>query len=1191
MRRSKTASPSPESRGNFTPPRGSAAEAESPGAQEEGSGSRFALRNWRVATRLNAILLIPVLVALIFGGLTVRNSVQTLNAAEDAEKTAELVHAATAYGHALLDERDRTVAPLLKGEEDAAEVVESRKATDEAADTFHAAADRAPKTASLQHRLDGVAEAEPKLDKLRQGAYTKALAGVKTQLGYVEVQHPLMNLANELSLDSGNITSYGRTVYAVSLAKAAESLTRSIGTHLLVKPGPGEEAKKEQVTAFGSYAYLENIALTEAFAAGTEEDNARLRADLEGLQKKAEEEAAKAEEADEDFVAPPDMQAMTDLIATGASPSALAKDGVTSEVWYKAATAKFDVYRTVERDLADRAVSEAGDIAADAKREAIINAAIVLAALLIAFLLAGFMARAMSRNMNRLRNAAFDVAEQRLPSLVQQLSRTDPGKVDTEVRRIPIDSRDEIGEVARAFDQVHREAVRLAAEQALLRGNVNAIFTNLSSRNQGLIERQLGLITDLENNEADPDQLENLFKLDHLATRMRRNGENLLVLAGEDSVRRWNQPVPLVDVMRAASSEVEAYERIEITGVPESDIHGQVVTDLVHLLAELLENATSFSSPQTKVKVTATRLPDGRVMIEIHDKGIGLTAKDFADINHKLADPPKVDAAISQRMGLYVVGRLADRHSIRVQLRPSGEQAGTTSLVMLPEAITHGGGGQGYVEENFSVSRIVPEQAAPAGSPEQIAGPHDPGGRVPGGASSLEAGGPFGSGGRAALGPGSGDLFGADGHGGESPDSGGYVDGLEDDPDHYDAFAPPQRRGSPPAGSDGHGPGETFAGFGQQGAFGGGETYDAGPQGDPYAPEQPYPGGYAQGEQGDGHAPGGSYGQEQAYAPDQGYPQGQGYDERQQHGGGLPPQPFGDEQQHGAASGELGGSQGPRQGPGTDQGQGGGQAPEERQYGADPLTSRGLHTRVPGRTLGQGPGGPVAGESFDAFGQGSPAFRAGSGLLGGSTRQGEDPNAPWSAGSWAAQGVPEGGVQSGGAGAADGSAGEPGPGAPAGGQERVGFDRPGSSSDTSPSLTSAGLPRRERSEESLEESEAPQVQPESAPEPPRESGSDEGEWRSTNDERWERAESVRHPKAGGVTISGLPRRVPRANLVEGTAEQTLQGGPQVSRSPEDVRGRLSNLHRGVRQGRAGSQGASQTDQPGSSAGSTYDQER
>jgi signal transduction histidine kinase len=406
------------------------------------------------------------------------------------------------------------------------------------------------------------------------------------------------------------------------------------------------------------------------------------------------------------------VKAMSQLQTTDAAArQTLAAKGVSVTNWWGATTLKYDAYRKIESDKAQTAVNEASDIADNAKRDAIITGAAVVVALLLAFILAGAVARQMSRAMRQLRNAAFGIAEQRLPMLVDQLSRTDPGRVDTRVQPIPITTTDEIGEVARAFDQVHREAVRLAAEQALLRGNINAIFTNLSRRNQSLIEGQLTLITDLENNEADPDQLENLFRLDHLATRMRRNGENLLVLAGEEPGRRWDQPVPLVDVLRAASSEVEQYERIELSGVPEAEIHGRAVTDLVHLLAELLENATTFSSPQTKVRVTATRLPDGRVMIEIHDKGIGLTAEDFADINHKLANPPTVDVAISQRMGLFVVGRLSDRHGIRVQLRPSGEQAGTTSLVMLPDAITHGGGGESQLQrDEFTVSQIMPEQ-------------------------------------------------------------------------------------------------------------------------------------------------------------------------------------------------------------------------------------------------------------------------------------------------------------------------------------------------------------------------------------------------------------------------------------------------------------------------------------------------
>ncbi len=230
---------------------------------------------------------------------------------------------------------------------------------------------------------------------------------------------------------------------------------------------------------------------------------------------------------------------------------------------------------------------------------------------------------------------------------------------------------------------MHREAVRLAAEQALLRGNVNAMFTNLSRRSQRLIQRQLSLISELESREADPDLRDALFKLDHLATRMRRNGENLLVLAGEEPGRRWTRPVPLVDVLRAAASEVEQYERIELASVPTTEVAGRVVNDLVHLLAELLENATSFSSPQTKVKVTGHALPDGRMLIEIHDTGIGLTPEDLAAINERLASPPTVDVSVSRRMGLFLAGYLAQRHGIRIQLRPS-DSGGTTALVMLP---------------------------------------------------------------------------------------------------------------------------------------------------------------------------------------------------------------------------------------------------------------------------------------------------------------------------------------------------------------------------------------------------------------------------------------------------------------------------------------------------------------------------
>ncbi len=651
-------------------------------------------------TRLNAILLIPVLAGLVIGGFQVKGSIDIWQEARDAEKVAKIVAAAEEYATALLDERDNSAEPLLNGDRDNKDVQQARDFTDEKADAFHQEVVGMPSGQSLERHLRLVKDAESNLEKIRDAAYTRSMEPVQTEEGYGEVEHHLREFTNELDFElgtdldtgTGTGTAYGRTVYAVALAKSAASLQRSTGMHLLIKPSADERTLRRQVTAFSSYAYLEDVAVQAYTSGGTQQDAARLKQVMTQQTEEGRKQLAEAAQQSQDegrsVVTPPSLDDMIQLIGSGRTPDRLKEQGVTPEAYMASSTLKFDGYDEVETELINRAVDEAGQTASAAQRDAFLHGAVVLLALLAAFLLAAFMARPMSRSMRRLRNAAFVVAEQRLPMLVDQLSRTDPGRVDTRVAPLPVTGTDEIGEVARAFDQVHREAVRLATEQALLRSNVNAVFTNLSRRNQSLVEGQLTLITALEKNEADPDQLESLFKLDHLATRMRRNGENLLVLADEEPDRRWDQPVLLVDVLRAASCEVEQYERIELFGVPEAEIHGHAVKDLVHLLAELLENATTFSSPQTEVRVAAARLPDRRIMIEIHDKGIGLTAEDFADINHRLANPPTVNAAISQHMGLFVVGRLSRRHGIHVQLRPSGEQAGTTSLVMLPDALT-----------------------------------------------------------------------------------------------------------------------------------------------------------------------------------------------------------------------------------------------------------------------------------------------------------------------------------------------------------------------------------------------------------------------------------------------------------------------------------------------------------------------
>jgi hypothetical protein len=460
---------------------------------------------------------------------------------------------------------------------------------------------------------------------------------------------------------------------------------------------------------------------------------------------------------------------------------------------------------------------------------------------------------------------------------------------------------------------------------------------------------------------------------------------------------------------------LELYERIELSGVPKTDVAGRVVNDLVHLLAELLENATAFSSPHTKVRVTATRLPDGRVMVEIHDKGIGLTAEDFAEINQRLADPPAVDVEVSRRMGLFVVGRLSLRHGIRVQLRPSGEQSGTTSLVMLPEAITHGGGGEPMPQEEFTVSRIVPEspfaaEPAPAARTAAELGFDDT--RY----SAVEA---------AELDPVSRSL----------------------------------RRG------ERHVPvADTYAED---------TSYSEGGYQDTSYQDTSYQGTSYQ----DGY-PGGGY--------QDGYPEEAGY------------------------QAPAGGSPGPAYGEGA--------------Y----------------------PAAPYAAEPF----QGG-AFRPSDGYAA---------EAPGSS-------LFEGGT---------GRTGTP-PMTPPGGAQRVGFDGAGPPPDSPVSSTThAGLPRREpqrRTEEATGE-QRPREEPlEQAP----------------HESQWDRGPRREAAQPGGTTSSGQPKRVPKANLTEHTAAEPAAGGPQVSRSPEDVRGRLSNLHRGVRQGRGASKGRAQNDHEGFGPGN--DQER
>jgi PAS domain S-box-containing protein len=227
--------------------------------------------------------------------------------------------------------------------------------------------------------------------------------------------------------------------------------------------------------------------------------------------------------------------------------------------------------------------------------------------------------------------------------------------------------------------------IRDVTEQAALRKSIGDLLHNLARRSQGLVDRQLELIDELERSEADPDRLQELFRMDHLATRMRRNVENLIVLSGVEQRRRWSESVPLRDVVEAAVAEVEDYSRVQVAGIHDLTLAGLAASDVAHLLAELVENATSFSSPATLVEVSGGPTGNGYVL-EIEDHGIGMSDAELAGANRRLAEPLAADVAASRMMGFHVVGRLAARHGIRVQLRHCWF-GGIDALVLLPAAL------------------------------------------------------------------------------------------------------------------------------------------------------------------------------------------------------------------------------------------------------------------------------------------------------------------------------------------------------------------------------------------------------------------------------------------------------------------------------------------------------------------------
>jgi signal transduction histidine kinase len=317
---------------------------------------------------------------------------------------------------------------------------------------------------------------------------------------------------------------------------------------------------------------------------------------------------------------------------------------------------------------------------------AIVAGLVAVIVLVLALWLTMVVARSVVRPIRKLQAGAREVAEVRVPDAIRRISENNGEGVPPEIEPIDVDSADEIGEVARAFNQMRGEMLRLAANEAALRGRLDAMFVKLSHRSQSLVERQIRLIENLEQGEQDRERLANLYKMSRIASRMHRNSQNLLVVAGHEVPSDWNQPIPLVSVIRAAASEIEDYERVSLNAQPDIAVSGPAVNDVVHLLAELIENATSFSAGDMPVDISGHRLASGGVLVDITDRGVGMAPKELAYANWRLENPPATDINVPKWLGLFVVATLAARHGIKIRLQQA-EFGGLTALTWLPDEI------------------------------------------------------------------------------------------------------------------------------------------------------------------------------------------------------------------------------------------------------------------------------------------------------------------------------------------------------------------------------------------------------------------------------------------------------------------------------------------------------------------------
>ncbi|MDT5234349.1 MAG: hypothetical protein QOF47_336 [Mycobacterium sp.] len=600
--------------------------------------SRASFVGWPLRWKVAAIMVLPILLAATFGALRIQNELSAASKLSVASDDAAIVVPAVEF----VDRLDGLAYSAASG----APLQEPLAQFDASATAF----------ASLTRS----AEFDPTVAAALATASSTAKT-LRDELASGPV--PQQRIAEQVASVATGVASAIATTMATVGDGAVQALTdrlvnvlaaqRALTTQRVLAPTPDYVDSVELRTKVAEAAGAEGAAIDRLTQLTSTGDGTALRS---------------AFDARRDAVTPP------------------LGESVSGTEFTSAMRASVDQYHAMVQQLSSDLERTVHARANTLQSAALRDTAIILGAVLTALVVALGIGRSLIRSIGGLRRGALEVAQVQLPEEIERLST---GGGVPEITALPVHTNEEVGQLARAIDDIHFQAVRLAGEHGV-RLQIGEMFETLSRRSKSLVEEQLALIETLELDEDDPVRLDHLFRLDHLVTRMRRNGDNLLVLADTVERHRRSAPVPLPEVLRAAMSEVEQYSRVNIGPTGDVSIVGAAAGDVGHLVAELLDNALRYSPPNSSVSVTVSRAVDAGILVEVVDGGLGMSAEDLQAANERLALGGEVTSETAKRMGLFVVGRLARRHEATVRLRTTdalNSQPGVTASVYLPGAL------------------------------------------------------------------------------------------------------------------------------------------------------------------------------------------------------------------------------------------------------------------------------------------------------------------------------------------------------------------------------------------------------------------------------------------------------------------------------------------------------------------------